>query len=221
MFLAIPSKRGISARVFNHIDLKAFEAVRMNDSFGLDVTLNELVAEFLKTDCEWFLKMDDDIVLRGDMMSLFDIPGALMVAPYSNSFHDEPVISVYQWTNGEKEDLGTMPYEAMADVIDRCKAAGIRPVYPLADVVGNCYAVRREVYERTIDEDGEWYKQVWRDRSGRVRRGEDAYFFRRCTALGICVHVAFDVRVSHLKQVDLAQLYDAAHGKELRWGNEK
>jgi hypothetical protein len=207
----------MAPRIFNQLDTKAFEAIRMNDSLGLDVARNELVIEFLKTNCDWLLFMDDDVVACKDLMRIFDVEGAQIVAPYSNSFHEEPIISVYQWMDDKREMLATMPREAMQDVFKRCKEAGIRPIYPIGDVVGNCYAVRRGVFARTIDEDGEWFKQVWRSPSGALRRGEDTYFFRRCNALGINVHVAFDVRVGHHKMVDMAQLYDAYHGEELKW----
>jgi len=216
VFLGIPTKRGVAPRIMNRLDKTAFEAIYLNDALGLDVCRNEIVKEFLKTDCEWLLWMDDDVIPCKNIMDLFTIPGALMVAPYSNSFIETgPVISLYQWTNGDHEDLGIMPHETMLDVIARCKAAGVRPIYPLADVVGNCYAVKREVFDMVKDEEGEWYRLNWHDRAGKLHRGEDTYFFRRTSALGLTIHVAFDVRVGHMKSMDMAQLYDAQHGIEL------
>jgi glycosyltransferase involved in cell wall biosynthesis len=202
----------MTPRIFNELEIKSFEVIRMNDSFGLDVARNELIKEFLKTDCEWLFFMDDDVVCCKNIMDIFSIKDAQIVAPYSNSFHDDPVISVYQWTNDDRDRLMNMPHETMLEVFEKCKAAGVRPIYPIADMVGNCYAVRRDVFDKVVDEDGDWFKLNWRTPSGEIRRGEDTYFFRRCNERGIYTHVAFDVRVGHHKTIDLAQLYDANHG---------
>lgn len=207
--------------LFNEIPVKCFERIVMGRALGIDVARNELVKEFLESDCEWLLFMDDDVVCPRNIMDLFTIDRAMIVAPYSNGFQGEPIISVYQWQDEKREFLEIMPHAAMLDVLERCKAAGVRPIYPIADMVGNCYAVRREVFPLVVDEDGEWYKQLWRGPSGELRRGEDTYFFRRCNEMGIKVHVAFDVRAGHHKMVDLAQLYDAYRGAALKFEKER
>lgn len=216
VFLGIPTKNGLKPIIMEQVNKDDFSHISLDSSLGLDVARNNLVKKFLATDDDWLLFMDDDVVPDAkNLMSLFDIPNARIVAPFTNSYQDGMVISVYQWTDDGREMLNPMPYELYMELLTQSKLMGKRPIFHRADVVGNCYAVKREVFEQVKDEDGEWYKMGWRSKDGVFHRGEDTYFFRRCREKGISISVAFDVHLGHMKSIDMRHIWAAQHGKEL------
>ena len=202
IYIGISSMRGMRPRAFNSLPFKSAEIIKMESSVFLDQSRNKTVEDFLKTDYDYLWILDDDLILPPNAMDIFKVQDPI-VAPVSFiRYGGAPYPGIYSIVNDAGEYLRPWDWK---EVYKRKEEDGyIRNI----DVVSSSYAVRRDVFEKTKDNDGEWYKLLWRDNLDRIRRGEDVYFFKRCMDNGYSISANPDVVCGHLKEMDLKVSFD-------------
>ena len=189
-------------RAFNALPFKSAEMIEMDSSVFVDQARNKMVEDFLTTDCDYLYWVDDDIILPPNIMDIFEVRDPIVAPICIVRYGGVPYPGVYNIAKNEGEYLRPWDWK---EVYKRKEPDGyIRNV----DVVSGSYAVRRDVFDKVIDDDGEWYKMMWRDNANRIRRDEDIYFSNRCLDLGIGISARPDVLCGHLKEMDLKVSFD-------------
>ena len=158
---------------------------------------NLLVELFLKSDCEYLLMIDDDIVPPDNIMELVehdkDVVAGLCYAcnSYSGIF---PV--AYQ-----KTDKGMFrgSYNLIGTGNDT-ENKGLLKV----DLVGSgCIMIHRHVFARL---DKPYFKFIFNDDLTQIEESEDFDFCNRVIEAGMEVYVDTDRACGHLKAVDLKEI---------------
>jgi len=180
--------------------------VHFSNSYFIDDSRDELVREFLETDCKYLLWVDTDNILPLNIMSLFDV--------------DEPLLAPLNWFGVLRHDGMTVVYPGLMQYtpIGRTGKESPYSCYmppAMTDGSGNRYtychnpnggvwAARRDVWEEMKDDDGCWFRVTWKDEFGIMRHSEDGYFFRRLNAKERRPFVIdLSISVGHLKMCDL------------------
>jgi len=202
IYLAISSMRGMRPRAFNSLPFRSVDMIKMDSSVFLDQSRNKMVDDFLKTDCDYLYQVDDDIILPPNIMDIFKVQDPIVSPVCFVRYGGAPYPGIYNIAEDKGEYLEPWTWQ---DVYKRKDPDGyIRGI----NVISSSYAVRRDVFEKTKDNDGEWYKLLWRDNLDRIRRGEDVYFFKRCMDNGYSISANPDVVCGHLKEMDLKVSFD-------------
>ena len=163
--------------------------IRMQSGFGVELVRNRIVGEFLRTDREYLLMIDDDMVPPEDLLDMTvhgrDVVGALY---YAWDPRKGPFVAAYD--RGEDGGYGALtPGEV--------ERQGLREV---ALVGGGCLLVHRRVLEALSPP---WFRFETDGEGRRILTPEDFFFCRNAVAGGIRVFLDTDRICGHIKAVDL------------------
>jgi GT2 family glycosyltransferase len=159
------------------------------DPQPIDYKRNFIAGEFLKSDCEWLLQVDNDQSVPMDILRMLDWAphDAHIVVPMNFKAASLPnggVAVQPVW-----EPLGAPTNEAWQEL--RACGTGVM-------------AVRREAFER-IGTEGPWFRFEYDD-FGKVTKAEDIGFCESARAVGCRIVGNKSFVVEHYKTVSLASL---------------
>lgn len=142
---------------------------------------NQVVKDFLNSDCDYLLKIDHDTVPLRNPLGLIDLDKDIIGLPY-------PQI--------KGNDLGWLVMDKVKDGYKQTKKPrkGLQEV----DAVGSgCVLIHRRVLERVEEP----FVRKWKD--GFPILGLDFYFCEKAKKAGFEVWTHWDYPCSHYKEVDL------------------
>jgi len=180
---------------------------------------NKIIKEFLDSECDILMMVDDDMILTGKAIELLETPGDWHIVG--------PLQYMFQPANPER---GRMKPEAYPCAFNRDKSAPIGsqtlPCWPVmgegtvsevAAVGSGVMAIKREVLldrrlmvKKNMDPPA-FFKNRY-DRNGKRLRGLDIDFCWRAGDLGYKVMVNWAVEVGHYKRVNLNDIDFFAKG---------
>lgn len=210
VMVGISSRRGLSLEtaqcLFNSGLHKHFDRILVEGSPHVDQSRNAVTRAFLDSDCDYLLWVDDDVVLfPAGIKELIDSIHTTRLnnlAPVCFVVVDGmPFPGVYHWRDNHM--IRTFSIDKWLRTRDMLAANGRRPIIQADLVGGGCWIGTKELYERTVDEHGEWWRLNWEDEGGNMRRGEDLYFFRRMENESIKFNVHLGVECGHMKPADV------------------
>jgi hypothetical protein len=196
------------------------DKVNFEKAWPLHRARNNAVEQFLKSDADRLVWVDDDVVIPANINDFLQM-NAPLCAPLAWTFkHKIPVPGVYKWV---REDLvarggdimASVPKAVMAKCVEEANAAKLPPLLGDIDIVaGGIYMATREVFEKTRDQDGLWFRDTWKDPYGKMRIGEDVYFFYMlCRPKGYKFIVNLGVECGHIHPFDIALIGALAYGR--------
>jgi hypothetical protein len=190
--------------------LKNYEpTLRFSKVTGVEYNRNTIVKDFLKTECEWLIMIDEDNPPLGNPLDLIPLNKDIIALPtmmwrgVGNPDGNEGLaFNVYRKIkNGWK----TLVYDGKEKIFE-------------ADRVGTgCILIKRKVLE---DFDAP-FKCIVDKKTGIRKLGEDITFCDRAKKKGFKIWGHWDFVCSHYKEVDLldvAQLLLKAYDKERNIG---
>ena len=161
------------------------------------VAANIIAADFLKTDCDSLLFVDDDMIIPWDALSKMrdneDNHGFDVVQGFCTHKSYPPHAVALQLADdqpGEPDSFAGQKYNALAHVPDN----SVAPV----DAVGIAFTlVKRQVFEHMLSEEhgAEW--TVWFDMGGHSEM-EDMRFSSRCREAGFNMAVDTHAKIGHI-----------------------
>jgi hypothetical protein len=178
------TKRGVMPQTLKSIP-KELGRVYINDRGFLDESRNACVDHFLASDKEYLMWIDDDIILADNIVELLKLHFP-MIAPTCWVSKIRPTFGIYSYEEvkghpNHAKVLFNIPIKTIVERAEECVSKNEPPLMYKVDAVGGgCYLVRRDVFKKTKDKDGEWYKISWYDDYDNLCRGEDIYFFNNC-----------------------------------------
>ncbi len=157
---------------------------------------NIIAENFLATDFEWLLFLDNDMVFNGDLLKL------LLESADANA--KTPVVA---WlVRGPDGKLGTIP-EVDCQSIIPLAACGMGGTIIHRDVFLGIRAERASRGIKPEDDDWEWFGH---DLDHGQRMGEDVTFCLRAAAAGFATYGVGSIQLGHVKarHIDLSVLKD-------------
>lgn len=197
LFIAVPNKGTVSSATATYIAAM----VGTSGSANCRVTLfytpgrnepqdahSEIVECFLRSDCDWLLKLDADVAPCKPIYDLLDLSKPVIGLPAPRwSPQTVPPFQWMTWDLGHEGELIThKPQEGLQKV----------------DAVGGCcLLIRRPVLEQMKAP----FASIWKP-NGRRERGWDMAFCQRCREAGIDIYTHYDYPCSHLSTIDVSVL---------------
>ena len=196
--IAIPSRNPVGYDLCGELAMSLMKmrqddryavTIRMVGGFGVDIVRNRIVAEFLETDAQFLLMIDDDMVPPDDLLGMADsgndVVGALY---YAWDPRLGPFVAAY--------DRGTTtPYSRL--VIGDAERTGLREV---ALVGSGCVMCHRRVFEALPTP---WFDFETDAARRNILVPEDYLFCRKAAASGFRIFLDTDRICGHIKKVDL------------------
>ena len=211
ILVGISTKTGIQAApakaLLNTGIYRLFDEFWVDSVGELDTSRNNIFDHFInKTDCDYLMWLDDDVVLFPTIKNLIDsvaeYPYDLLSPVCFTTSESTPFCGIYHWMEGDR--IQTWSVEDWISTRNKLWSEGKKPIVEGVDLVGGgCYLIHRRVVQASMDHDKEWFKWFWRDSMDRPRRGEDLYHFLRLKELGFKFAVQLDVECGHMKPFDI------------------
>ena len=161
----------------------------------VSVNRNALVEEFLKTEAEWLLFIDDDMNPKSDLleMSNYDKPVIQAVTCIMQNNIPQPLIM--KKVEGTEEILFKQIELSDLDNLEN----GLIEV----DGVGTgCLLINRSVFSKLKKP----YFKFEMDEEGLLKLSEDFYFSQKCKENNINLYVDSKSHCGHIKRIDLYNL---------------
>jgi GT2 family glycosyltransferase len=138
----------------------------------IDNNRNYIVREFMKTDCEWLIQFDDDMIPIHNILELTKMDKKI-IAPYFQTYKDGNIIPLAM----KKEKHGWKPDFNLNEGLNKVDAVGT-----------GCLLVHRDVFQKL---DHPYFKYKY-NKEGRLIKGLDFYFCERAKAKGFDTYVHKD-----------------------------
>jgi hypothetical protein len=151
---------------------------------------NQIVQDFLKTDCEWLVQIDDDCVPPLNYLDLIlynkDIITGVCYAYRQSSL--VPLILKKQSKSGLWENKECNAAEGLTEV----------------DSIGTgAIIIHRRVFTTELQKHP--FQSVWNE-DGTRKKGQDLYFCEKAKAAGFEIWCHLQYKVSHIVEVDLVEI---------------
>lgn len=201
IMLAIPHQNWVSAKLFerflhimNEAGKKGWQlSVAFIQGTPHDAARNMIGLNFLASDCDWLLSIDDDIVPPVNILDMIcdDRP---ICAAYCNAVRpkhrpDEGVdvrINAVALQRTDDEKITYKKFPVVKDEINEVPIFGT-----------GCYVIRRDALESLRRP---WFKFDY-DENGCLLRGEDVYFCEQAREQGYTLYMDGRFVCEHLKEV--------------------
>jgi len=189
-------------RVINNLLMQEKYEIMLSYPTNKPITFNrnEIVKDFLKTDCEYLMMVDDDIIPPLSILNLADF--------------QKPIISglCFAFTKGMIVPLGLIRRADGEYHIPDFK--GNEGLMKIDSVGTGCIIIRRDVLEKQWwIENGGWFKNEY-DKTGYKVEGNDLSFCRKAQDLGFDIYVHTDYPCSHIVPMDLKFIYASLLGEK-------
>ena len=169
-------------------DLSIYPAIGVQP---VDNARNEIVQEFLKSDCTHLLFVDSDTVPPQETITKLlaadkdIISGLTPIIEYDDTWKHSDSNGFYKkWNVVNEKDQHASPHQG---------------VIPIKGAGSSCILIKRAVFEKLK---APWYRFVYNDDSGKpVVVGEDIYFVIKAIGAGFKPFADTDVICSHHKSI--------------------
>lgn len=197
LYFAMATRKGIYPECFVSMrKLGIAEHLNVSNQAPLALARNELVDDFLSSDAESLVWIDDDHLLPENFGEYLEMPHSVCAPLSYSNIEGNVVPSVWNW----KGDAEFAPVE-MPD-----REAMETPFIEADVVTGSGYKLGRDIVEEFMDEHRNLYYDDWVDEKGIVRYGEDIYLFSELRKKHRRITVHTDVGVGHMQLVDLSRV---------------
>jgi len=151
---------------------------------------NKIVQNFLKTDCEWLIQIDDDVVPPTDYLDLI-LHNKDVISGVCYAYRQDAVVPLVLWKNkkdGLWKNKEVNPSDGLIEVDSMGTGAMI---------------IRRNVLETDLQNHP--FQSTW-NKDGTRKKGLDLYFCEKAKAKGFKVwcHLGYDC--SHIVHADLKEI---------------
>lgn len=161
----------------------------------VSVNRNALVEEFLKTEAEWLLFLDDDMIPRSDLIEMSNrgVPIIQAVTCIMQNNIPQPLIM------RRTEDKSTVLFKQIElSDLDNLENGLIE-----VDGVGTgCLLINRNVFNVLKKP----YFEFQTDENGLLKLSEDFYFSQKCKENNFSLYVDSKSHCGHIKRIDLYAL---------------
>lgn len=195
VFVAIPNSGYIHIQLANKITemvLESFKTkkyevtIRYSQVSGIDHNRNMIVSEFLKTDCQWLLMIDDDNPPLNNPIHLIKYNKDVVVCP------------TLMYKGGEDTKIAFNVFKEVEGGIKTLLYDGVKLVEIDKGGTG-CILIKRKVLEN-IDKP---FETLIDPKTGCRILGEDMAFSVKAKEKGYKIWCHWDYTCSHFKNVDL------------------
>jgi len=218
---AICCKDSVHLGMFQTIPGGLFEEIKVDTTFPLDESRNRLVDYFIEnTTLTHLCWLDYDIVFPPNFAEFLAMDGDL-TAPFcwvggmvKEKFY-LPMPGLYRWNDAAKGGKAFTTW-SIGQVREAINDAGNHKQAPIVEtdlVGGGCYMMSRKVAEEIHDDKNQHFRLTWEDQdTGRIRHGEDIYFFEMCRRAGLKFKVHLGVELGHMKPIDMRYFGHVIYG---------
>lgn len=210
IFVAIPSRDVHTKQIDGDLAELIFEMQKEKgfeieyEIFGgqpVELARNNLVKQFLQTDCEYILMVDDDIVPPRDILDMAR-RGKDIVAGLCYAFN--PGMGIFP-VAFEKEEKGY--YRDNLAVIGRDSEVENKGIKKVELVGTGCILISRRVFAKMEEP---YFRFIYNDEVTKAEDSEDFNFCARAISAGFEVYVDTDRVCGHKKSVDLKAMMEWA-----------
>ena len=196
IFIAIPNQGSIHIRVANMITemviycykTKKYEpTIRYSKVTGIDHNRNEIAYQFLKTDCQWLLMIDDDNPPLKNPLELIELNKDVIVCP------------TLMYKGGDDTKIAYNVFKEKKDRIETLVYRGGSRLQQIDRGGSGCILIRRDVLE-SMDKP---FESIIDQKTGRRIIGEDIAFSLKARQKGFKIFTHWGYSCSHYKVVDL------------------
>ena len=145
---------------------------------------NKLIDEFLLTDYDWLLFLDNDILPPSNIMDMVYTNEHICSGVYYQRILDKCLPTIYDIKDDVYQALNDIPYDTLIEV----KGAG-----------AGCLLIDRTVFE-TIKKP---YFKIEYDDKGYIATGHDLYFCDKVREAGFKIYCDTRMICSHYKTIEL------------------
>ena len=169
---------------------------------------NLIAAEFLASDCDWLIMVDDDQVVPENFWQLCNVPNGDVVSGKTYCWVGNGYLPgrlrVNQYGLIKREEIEYPECYNISPTAEVEKGPYVVPI-----VGTGCIAIRRHVIEAL----GPNCFQFSYRRNGSIMGGEDINFSQACNQSGFVIAVHPGVKFGHMKTVDLGQVDEYAQAR--------
>ena len=198
VFIAIPTMGVLHQRLVGLLiqltrqHRNGLHITMVSQAVPVDYARNHLVEEFLKTDLDWLLMIDSDIVPPDNVLDLTKHGKQIVGGVCLSLINGKLKSTIFKETDSASD--GTRQYVQH----DYMNDLGLVQV----DSTGTgCLAIHRDVFKKL---DKPYFEFTYHAESRKIRTGEDIRFCEKARDAGFTIHVDKSVSCSHFKDCDLA-----------------
>lgn len=213
----------ITTQTFTTLPGPIFSNIKVNTGWPLDQARNEIVRYFLNNkELTHLMWVDSDVVLPQNMHELLKIDapcvaplcwiGGPVKSPSTGETFYMPIPGLYRWNeNSSNTVFTTWSVQDIKEEVGKAKKEKRAPVVDVDLVGGGVWMIDRKTAEELTDNTGNWFRITWEE-NGKLRHGEDVYFFEGMRKRGMKFKVHLGVECGHMKQIDLRYFGHAMYG---------